>query len=235
MRTILILAWLLIPIAGFFYHGGPGQAHLTIDDVARHLAAAETHSVTGDWEAVEAEYAAALQLLPPERTDESQRIRLERAKAQLLIQQLPQAHQGLKMLVEELHNASDADPALLAEARGALANSQYYLTWLMRLEGLPKDAWEPEIESARQTYRLLAEQSVASGDAEASERNKEDLESVIRLARMDLSDLQGLSLPSQCQGCCSGKKPSSSKEKGQKKPDDARGASSGPPPDDGGS
>ncbi len=26
------------------------------------------------------------------------------------------------------------------------------MTWLMRLEGLGADEWEPEIESARQTY-----------------------------------------------------------------------------------
>ena len=42
--------------------------------------------------------------------------------------------------------------------------SQYYMTWLMRLEGLSADEWEPEIESARQTYRLLAEQAEAAGD-----------------------------------------------------------------------
>ncbi|MCA9215380.1 MAG: hypothetical protein KDB27_20085, partial [Planctomycetales bacterium] len=82
----------------------------------------------------------------------------------------------------------------LNEARAALANSQYYRTWLMKLEGLPEETWKPEIESARQTYRLLAE-SVA--DAELEKRFKEDLESTIRLARMDASDLQGLPLPSQ--------------------------------------
>ena len=67
----------------------------------------------------------------------------------------------------------------------------------MRLEGLTKEAWEPEIEAARQTYRLLAEQSESAGDTNAAKKNREDLESAVRLARMDLTELQGLPLPSQ--------------------------------------
>ena len=71
------------------------------------------------------------------------------------------------------------------------------LTWLMRLEGLGREAWEPEIEAARQNFKLLAEQAEKSGDRVAAQMRKEDLESAIRLARMDLSELQGLPLPSQ--------------------------------------
>jgi hypothetical protein len=67
----------------------------------------------------------------------------------------------------------------------------------MRLEGQPAEVWEPEIEGARQNYRLLAEQAAARGDAGALKKNQEDLESSIRLARMELSELQGLPLPSQ--------------------------------------
>ena len=100
-------------------------------------------------------------------------------------------------MVDELKDDDAADPELLRETRDAYANSQYYMTWLMRLEGLKREAWEPEIEAARQTYRLLAEQAEASGDDDAAKKSREDLESSIRLARMDLSELQGLPLPSQ--------------------------------------
>ena len=104
------------------------------------------------------------------------------------------------------------------EAREALANAQYYMTWLMRLEGLSNDEWEPEIESARQSYKLLAEQDDARGDQAAAQRHREDLESVIRLARLDLSELQGLDLPKQCSNCKSGqcKKPGTGKKPGNK-------------------
>jgi hypothetical protein len=78
-----------------------------------------------------------------------------------------------------------------------MANSQYYITWLMRLEGHTQEVWEPEIETARQTYKLLAEQAQAKGDTTAVKKHTEDLEAAIRLARMDLGELQGLPLPSQ--------------------------------------
>jgi hypothetical protein len=110
---------------------------------------------------------------------------------------LPQAHDDLTSLVDELKSDAAADPAMLAEARESLANAKYYLTWLMRLEGQPREVWEPEIESSRQTYRLLAEIAQKSQDADSLKRHQEDLESAIRLARMELSDLQGLPLPTQ--------------------------------------
>jgi hypothetical protein len=44
---------------------------------------------------------------------------------------------------------------------------------------------------------MLAEQSETAGDAGAARKHEEDLESTVRLARMDLGELQGLPLPSQ--------------------------------------
>ena len=99
--------------------------------------------------------------------------------------------------MDELAADPAADPTLLADARSTLANSQYYMTWLMRLEGLGREAWEPEVEAARQNYKLLAEEAEKRGDAAAAKKHREDLEASIRLARMDLSELQGLPLPSQ--------------------------------------
>jgi hypothetical protein len=64
----------------------------------------------------------------------------------------------------------------------------------MRLEGLDRAEWEPEIEAARQNYRLLAEQA---GDTEAKSKHQGDVEAAIRLARMEIEDLQGLPLPSE--------------------------------------
>ena len=95
------------------------------------------------------------------------------------------------------------------------------------------------IEKARQNFRLLAEQS-AKNDIENFEDNKKNLEAVVRLARMDLSELQALPLPKKCQGnknvCskCRGQKKSNKPKTGQKK-EDARGASVGKRPDGTGS
>jgi hypothetical protein len=197
MRALILVAWLMIPVGLGIWHYGPGQEHLQLDEVGGILAQADHLAAAGEWTDAAAQYDEALRRLPADRVAESQRIRLERAKAWMNAKQLPSAHADLQTLVEELKSDAKADPRFVNDARAALANSQYYMTWLMRLEGQPREMWEPEIESARQTYRLLAEDSMAKGDADGIKKNREDLESSIRLARMDLSELQGLPLPSQ--------------------------------------
>jgi hypothetical protein len=230
----------MVPVVFGAYHYGPGQERLRLDDAARVLAAADRLADAQDWQAAVTKYDEAQAVLPPGREDTARRIRLKRAKVQMFAHQLPEATAALRELADQVQEDKTADPALRDEAREALASAQYYMTWLMRLEGLGADEWEPEIESARQTYRLLAEQSEAAGDQERARRHREDLESAIRLARLDVGELQGLTIPSQCQGCKSGqckkpgKKPGKSNKLGEQKKD-ARGASAGPPPDNSGS
>jgi hypothetical protein len=197
MRVLLLTGWLLIPVLVAAWHYGPGQDYVQLDEAARALARADAHAAAGAWDDADAAYEDALRLLPGNRPQQARRIRLERAKAQMLCHKLPAARQELGGLLDELQGDPAADPGLVAETRSALAQSQYYMTWLMRLEGEPRDTWEPEVEAARQNYRLLAEQAEASGDADGARRAREDLEAAVRLARMDLSDLQGLPLPSQ--------------------------------------
>jgi hypothetical protein len=197
MRILLLSAWLLLVPVALAYHFGPGQTQQKLDATAKKLAEAQKLAAAEDRAAAVEAFTEALKLLPDGHADEARKIRLQRAKVQMLAKQLPEAHADLTSLVDELSGDAAADPKLLAEARSVLANSQYYLTWLMRLEGLPREVWEPEIESARQIYRHLAEHSQTLGDEAAAKTHLEDLESTIRLARMDLSELQGLPLPSQ--------------------------------------
>ena len=197
MRRIVLPVWCLVPVMVGAYHFGPGQERLVLDSAATLLQEAGAHAEAAQWAAAAGKYEAALSLLPASEIATARRTRLEQAKAQMFIKELPSAHASLKSLVDELEEDAGVDAELLADARSTLANSQYYMTWLMRLEGQPKERWEPEIESARQTYRLLAEEADARADSQASEKNRQDLESAIRLARMELTDLQGLPLPSQ--------------------------------------
>lgn len=197
MRTMLLFAWLLVPIGFGIWHYGPGQDWMTRDDASRLLARADKLVQAEDYKGAVDLYDEALKLLPPNLIGVQRRVRLEKAKAQMLAEQLPVAHNDLKTLVEELQSDLQVDRKLLGEARGSLAQAQYYVTWLMRLEGLPRDTWEPEIEASRQNYRLLAEAAEKSGDEAAAKKCREDLESAVRLARMELSELQGLPLPSQ--------------------------------------
>jgi hypothetical protein len=239
MRTLVLLGWLMVPVAFGAYHFGPGQERLRLDDAARALAEADRLVAAEQWQTALTKYDEAQALLPEGRVDAVRRIRLKRAKVQMFAHQLPEANAALEDLVGQLQDDKTASPALRDEAREAQANAQYYVTWLMRLEGLSADEWEPEIESARQTYRLLAEQAESAGDQSAAKRHREDLESAIRLARLDVGELQGLTIPSQCQGCKSGqcKKPGkrAGKNPNGAEKKDARGASAGPPPDKSGS
>jgi hypothetical protein len=198
VRILFLTGWLLLGgVAAVAHWFGPGVDGRRLDAAARHVRAAEAAAAEADHARAVEEYAAAMKELPDGRPAEARKIRLERAKAQMLAKQLPDAHGDLRALVDELATDAAADPAVLAEARSAQANSQYYMTWLMRLEGLGRDQWEPEAEGARQTYKLLADDAARRGDAAAVTKHGEDLEASIRLARMDLSELQGLPLPSQ--------------------------------------
>jgi hypothetical protein len=211
MKKALLFVWLLLPVAAGAYHYGPGQDHLRSDRAgaaivlaevatgeARKVAAAEgDDAARAKWAEAEAAWSEALELLPPGREREARTLRLERAKAQMWIGKLPDARHDLDALVNEIAGDAEADPALLGAAREALANAQYYTTWLMRLEGAPREEWEPEIEASRQNYKLLAEDPARASDEKLAKLSRENLESAIRLERMSLSDLQGLPLPSQ--------------------------------------
>ncbi len=168
MRTLVLLGWLMVPVVFGAYHYGPGQERLRLDDAARVLAEADRLAAASEWQAAVTKYDEAQALLPEGRVDDVRRIRLKRAKMQMFARQLPEANAALRDLVDQMQDDKTSNPALRDEAREALANVQYYMTWLMRLEGLGADEWEPEIESARQTYRLLAEQAEAARDPKSA-------------------------------------------------------------------
>jgi hypothetical protein len=197
MRILLLMLWLLVPVGALAYHFGPGQAHLQMDTVAAILKSARADVAEQRWGAAQAAFEQALAQTPETETRLRQELRLEVCKSQMLNRQLPTAHDSLLGLMEEVSNDPTAPPSLVQEVRASLASSQYYLTWLMRLEGQPREKWEPEVEAARQNYALLAEQAAESGDTGSLKLRKEDLESAVRLARMDLGELQGLPLPNQ--------------------------------------
>lgn len=197
MRVLCLTGWLLILLIGAAWHYGPGQERMQGDRIAGILAQADAAAAAEQWQQADEFYEEALQLMPPDRVQDIRRVRLEHAKSQMLNHKLPEAHGDLNNLVQELTSDPSSDPKMIADARSALANSQYYTTWLMRLEGYTREEWEPEIEAARQNFTLLAEQAEAGRNPTEARKHEEDLESTIRLARMDLAELQGLPLPSQ--------------------------------------
>jgi len=211
MKKLLLAVWLLVPVGAGAYHLGPGQDRVRLDQAAQLMEAAAEHAARAgeltqsdgdlaaraEWALAESAYGEALDLLPAGRVRDQRRVRLARAQCRMYVSELPQANADLQQLVDELQEDPAAEADVLREARRAHAGSQYYMTWLMRLEGAGRADWEPRIESARQTFKLLADESAAAGDEAAGGVAREDLEAAIRLARMDLTELQGLPLPSQ--------------------------------------
>ncbi len=135
--------------------------------------------------------------MPREKIAQAREVMLEKAKAQMMAKQLPEARGALEQLFQEVVSDPSAKPEFVADVESTLANAQYYMTWLMRLEGLSKEEWLPEIEASRQHYVQLYRHAEDSGNQLAMTRNQEDLEAAVRLARMDLNELQSLPLPSQ--------------------------------------
>ena len=168
-----------------------------MDHVDSMLSQARTNVSLEDYPKAIEQFDAIMAELPSSKAELSQRIQLEKAKAQMHSANLPDARDSLETLLTNLREAKEPNQELIQETQSALASAQYYRTWLMRLEGLHEDVWKPEIESARQHYTQLNEIATAAGDTEAAEKAAQDLESAVRLARMDLEELQGLPLPSQ--------------------------------------
>jgi len=167
---------------------------MALDEAAKVVAEAHQAAADKDWADAVRGYEDALAKLPKDQESTAQRLRLELNKARMQAKGLSTAREELESLVDELATDQKADPQLLAESRQALARAQFFTTWLMRLEGVSREEWEPEIEAARQNWRLLAEQATTP---EQKEQSGKDLEASIRLARIEIEDLQGLPLPSE--------------------------------------
>src|SRR5690606_19560848 len=150
MRKLILVIWLLVPLAVAAFHFGPGQDLQRVDRAGAALARAERAAARartvaaqeGDaparehWAEAVVAYGEALEHLPDGHGREARHFRLERAKAMMYVSQLPDARRELEALLEEMSADPERDEAVLADARTALASAHYYTTWLMRLEGL---------------------------------------------------------------------------------------------------
>jgi len=232
-KKLLLCCWLLCPVVLLAYHYGPGQSGLSRDHAAKQIARAALLEESENWPEAVTAYTEALAKVPESDRDPRWQLRLAKSKARMHAGELPEAISDMEALLAEMQK-SGATAKQSEEVRTQLATAQYYAAWLMRLEGASIEEWTVQVENARQHFRLLAEEKLKS-DAPAAKAHQEDLEATIRLARMDLSELQGLPLPGFCKGCknvsqkcrgqCEGKAQKPAEEK-----KDARGASAGERP-----
>lgn len=189
MRILLITFWLLIPLGLAAYHYGPGQIKMQLDHAGDALNTARKAVDNQEWDVAIEGFERALSKLPAEKIELANKIRIEIAKAKIQNKGLPEARQSLLQLVSELKADKKTSPEVMEEAVETLAYTRYYMTYLMKLEGLPPTQWEPEIEAARQEYKLLAQ------TGENKSRHIASLEATIRLARAEPKELYGLPIP----------------------------------------
>lgn len=226
-KRILVAGWLLVPVVLLAVHYGPGQRGLSRHQAAEKIAAARAAEQTESWAAAVQFYADALAALPANDLKQRYQLRLAQAQARLYSGELPEAKADLDGLLADAQKGN-LDPALVREIRAALASAEYYAAWLMRLEGAATEEWMAETESSRQHFRLLAEQAKPMQLAALGTDYQKNLEAVIRLERMDLSELKALPLPKQCKNCsncssqCRKQRQSACKNPGNGKSEDAR-------------
>jgi hypothetical protein len=232
-KKLLFGVWLLIPVVVLAFHYGPGQKKLAAEKVAEKIKEARLAEAADDWKAAVAAYADAISILPSDYQAQRNQLQLAHARARMFSGELPEAIVEMDGLLSDLLKDKAAAGAI-REVRATLASAEYYAGWLMRLEGATAEEWMAETEQARQHFRLLAEET--SKDKSVSEGYQKNLEATIRLERMDLSELQGLPLPKQCQGCkncsqkCRSQRASKCKNPGEQEKKDARGAGVGKRP-----
>jgi hypothetical protein len=198
-KTILVILWLLVPVLLLAYHYGPGQDQLAQDSAARAMLHARAFEQDENWGAAMDAWNDALALLPEELVETRAQIRLAHAGARMQSGELPEAMDDLETLLNETDGRVSGP--LTDNIRNTLATANYYAGWLMRLEGAPTEEWMLPVENARMHFRMLAEAKPKPSDPSSGEVYQKNLEAAIRLARMDLSELEGLPLPKFCQGC----------------------------------
>lgn len=205
MRRFLTILWLLVPIAIIAWHYGPGQNAMSRDRAAQFISDARMAESKSEWKNARELYRLAIMNVPDGDTDLRLALNLSHAKTRMYTGELPEAMEQVDGLLDESLRTTQ-NRALQDEIRSTSGLMHYYVAWLMRLEGAETEEWTEQTETARQHFRLLAEQAGPANDGSAEPYEK-NLEAVIRLARMDLSELKGLPLPSECQGNgdCSGK------------------------------
>lgn len=204
---LLLVVWLMAPAAALAWHFGPGESYRLRDDAGDRIRSAKSQQQAESYLNAARDFADAREALPQEDRAAHHRLTLAEAQARLRGGEVFEGIDQLEALVADCESSEQADPKLLEAARHELGMAGYYTGWIMRVEGGDETEWKPEVERARQQFRLLAESAqsqlaaapVNPGELSQSlEAHQKNLEAAIRLERMDLAELIAKPLPKNC-------------------------------------
>ena len=221
-RVVFWALWAVVPVSALAFHLGPGQRLQQRDDVAVHIAAAETAASQENWQLAGEEYMKARGLLPDQEHAARARLQFLEAGTKLEGGDLVAAGEEFADLLAREEATPAADPKLVAKLREQIGQTSYYTAWTMRMEGASETEWREESTVARQQFRYLAE---AGSEEELKKPSSENLEAVIRFEHMDDAEFKAMKRPKKCEGAsnCSQKKREQRMSKNPgKKPSDAR-------------
>lgn len=185
----MILIWLLITVPALWFHYGKGQILLENEQVRTDVSAAAQAFHAKDYKRAEFFLNAAKARVEERKKDPLLcEIDLRLGLVQLKSGKLFRASETIAQTLKDYPEISAQEES---EIRENLAAALYYNAWDLRLRGVIRDRWEPIAQGARQTFRHLAENT---SDSSCYLRN---LEATARLCRLDLTALQGLTLPEE--------------------------------------
>ena len=198
MKRWLLLLWLLLPLPIVVWHYGPGQRWLARDQAHALIERAQGAETKRNWAEAESLFRDAAQKVGTTDT---------RLKTQLDIALVRTRYrQGIAVDAIDMADRLLADPKfhsqpqeLQREARELAGRIHYHASWVMRLEGAQRELWMEEAELARQNFRMLAEDNLASGHTNYSLLQQTNLETAVRIQRMSLTELLGRPLPEEGQ------------------------------------
>lgn len=226
IRNLSILAWLL-PLAGIgYYQFSMGEAGVRMEVADRLQQRATAREKAGAWGEAAKLYEGAAACLSAD-TYKTERACLDgrAARAKMRDGELESALLGLKGALTLLPRGPETAEAE-RDIRYALAETEYYAAWVLRLENQPRTKWFPHAEIARQNLRCLAEDAALPAADRTS--HARDMEAVIRFTRLDIEELKRLPLPEQGQpgakkGMSKGKKKGEGEGEGEEEGEGEKG------------
>ena len=198
MKRFALFLWLLLPLPVIVWHYGPGQEWLARDQAHRLIQSAQKFESQRNWAEAESRFREAANKIGT--TDPKLKTQLDLALVRARYRQggAVEAIDRIDGLINE-HKFRAQPIELRREARELAGRIHYHAAWVMRLEGAQKDLWMEEAELGRQNFRMLSEETLATGLTNYSQLQQTNLENAVKLQRMGLVELMAKPLPEEGQ------------------------------------
>lgn len=194
--------WVAIPLLAIAFHLVKGRSLAAADRAAALLVKGHAALADERWDEAASAFTLALNTAPESRIDILAQAATGKAKALIENGDLYEAVDLLTPLLNSPETARALPKPWMDEIRASAAEARYYAGYALKLENAPRELWVDELELARQQLRLLATDEVTKNPVSSTSPYLLNLEQVHRVERETVYELQGRSVPPQCQGAC---------------------------------